>query len=195
MYCKQCGNEIGAGQKFCPKCGRQLAAGTVPLSSSGSSFAAADLASSSGFQPFSSAAPSVAASGSRTENWRKWLPWGLVAALAVVLILFWVGKGLSQSTGMVSFSPVGSWQIDGDWWDVMEFRFTGDGKLRIGVAGVWKDGLYWEKGNGDEIYVSGELPQVLGISFGSIGMVMNYDQVNKQLIWEIGGQKVYLKRK
>ena len=145
MYCKQCGNEIGSGQKFCPKCGRRLAAGTAPLASSGSSFAAADLASSSGFQPFSSAAPSVADSGSRIGSWRKWLPWGLVAVLAVVLIVLLGSKGLPQSMKVVSFSPVGSWQIDGDRWDAMEFWFTGDGKLRIGVAGVWKDGLHWEK--------------------------------------------------
>lgn len=113
----------------------------------------------------------------------------LVIGIAVILLVavFFVWK----QSGAESFSPVGTWKSE---MTPLELKFKKGGELQVGGFGVFVGGLHWEDAGDDSYYISGEMPELAGISIGNIGGYVYYDREEKVLSLDTEGD-IFIFRK
>lgn len=65
-------------------------------------------------------------------------------------------------------------------------NFLEDGELQMGAYGTFAGNMKWKKTSGDNYFISGEVPELLGFSLGEVGCEAHFDWKNKKLTVNFG---------
>lgn len=178
MRCIGCGNLIQDKQSFCKHCGRKAEGKKINYQ--------------------------VAAK----------LMIAVVLVIAVIIIVWSLSRGKrdnlpdktisksdileaeEQAESKPKFNPVGIWKIakleDNN---PIEFRFSEDGSVKIGVSGIYKSGMEWKLEGENTIYISGSFPEVHSLDFGEVGIYAVYEEESRTLLLQLGDKFLRLKNK
>lgn len=159
MRCKNCGNELNEMQFFCGNCGSKVEnEHNIKTNTDGVKVAV------------------------RQMDKRKILYIVILAAISIFIIFtaFTVIRTASNRT----FSPIGIWKSTDT---PMQLKFKRGGELQVGGFGAFTGDLHWEEEGDNSFYISGNLPEIAGISIGELGWYMYYDAEDKSLSMDLEG--------
>lgn len=158
MKCKNCGNEVNRMERFCGSCGAKIEM-TVNKE------------------------PEMRELVIKQIDKKKVL-YPVITVIAAILIIFMIVTVI-KTVGNKSFSPIGIWKSTDT---PMQLKFKKGGDLQIGGFGAFMNGLHWENQGDDSYYISGEMPEIAGISIGELGTYLYYDREEKTLSMDAEGE-------
>ncbi len=181
MKCQVCGNEVSSKQAYCKSCGAYINLSQNPnVIQNTVVHAMQDTNSNKNYYNQDSKSQSI---NIDVNALKKSLFFTIMIVLLITLGIFLLKMTVLKSSDYVEkkieFSPVGVWSSkDG----LLKLRFRKDGRLQLGVEEVYAGKLRWE--NGDEeysYYLSGELPEIRGVSLGELGCYAYYDTQDESM--------------
>ena len=202
MRCPNCGNEIADNAKFCGKCGgkiqgempvinpqmEQSVTNNVQPASPNGNIQYNNVANNNqnynqpnmNYNPNNQYNPNLGNQVRYNQPVRKKSGFVKLVVLAVLVVACYFGYKEVEKRFLL---PIGTWKSADT---PIEMKFLEDGELQMGVSGTYAGNMKWKKTSGDTYYISGEVPEVLGISLGEIGCEANFDWKNKKLTVNFG---------
>ena len=202
MRCPNCGNEIADNARFCGKCGGKIQ-GEMPVikpqmeqpvtnniqpASSKGNMQYNNVANNNqnynhpnmNYNPNNHYNPNLGNQVRYNQPVRKKSSFVKLVVLAVLVVVCYFGYKEVEKRFLL---PIGTWKSADT---PIEMKFLEDGELQMGAYGTYAGNMMWKKTSGDTYYISGEVPEVLGISLGEIGCEANFDRKNKKLTVNFG---------
>ena len=202
MRCPNCGNEIADNAKFCGKCGGKIQ-GEIPVikpqieqpvinnvqpTSSNGNMQYNNVANNNqnynqpnmNYNPNNQYNPNLENQVPYNQPVRKKSGFVKLVVLAVLVVACYFGYKEVEKRFLL---PIGSWKsVD----TPIEMNFLEDGKLQMGAYGTFAGNMKWKKTSGDNYYISGEVPELLGFSLGEVGCEAHFDWKNRKLTVNFG---------
>lgn len=212
MRCSKCGNEISDNTKFCGKCGNKIVEETqeiIPQPSvinnnqnsgqPGMNYNAVNNAQPGmNYNSVNNAQPNInyhqPNNGQTNPNYNvgsqavysqytgKKSGSGFVKFIVLALLIVACYFGYKEVEKRFLL-PIGSWKSADT---PIEMNFLEDGELQMGAYGTFAGNMKWKKTSGDNYYISGEVPEILGFSLGEVGCEAHFDWKNKKLTVNFG---------
>lgn len=185
MRCTHCGNEIASGVKFCGKCGEKVEGELVRQKMEQPIQMQTRQPLNQTFMqnensPISQQNVGVGVGGVVQGNRSSGFPFGKILLLVIILVAgFFVYKEVNKRF----LSPVGVWTSADS---PVELQFEENGTFQIGAYGTFMGNLHWKKESMEKYYLSGQSPEVMGMSLGEIGCYAYLDIKEKTLRVDFG---------
>lgn len=200
MRCSKCGNEIADNAKFCGKCGNKVLAEAQKFSfnqpvignNPSSEQPAMNYTAVNNGQPNVTYNKSNNNQYNQNYNAENQVAYNQPVAkksgsgfiklviLAVFIVACYFGYKEVEKRFLL---PIGSWKSADT---PIEMNFLEDGELQMGAYGTFAGNMKWKKTSGDNYYMSGEVPELLGFSLGEVGCEAHFDWKNKKLTVNFG---------
>lgn len=202
MRCPNCGNEIADNAKFCGKCGGKIQ-GEIPVikpqieqpvinnvqpTSPNGNMQYNNVANNNqnynqpnmNYNPNNQYNPNLENQVLYNQPVRKKSGFVKFVVLAVLVVACYFGYKEVEKRFLL---PIGNWKsVD----TPIEMNFLEDGKLQMGAYGTFAGNMKWKKTSGDNYYISGEVPELLGFSLGEVGCEAHFDWKNRKLTVNFG---------
>ena len=202
MRCPNCGNEIADNAKFCGKCGSKIQ-GEIPVikpqmerpvtnniqpTSPNGNMQYSNVANNNqnynhpnmNYNPNNHYNPNLGNQVRYNQPVRKKSGFVKLVVLAVLVVACYFGYKEVEKRFLL---PIGTWKSADT---PIEMKFLEDGELQIGSYGTFAGNMKWKKTSGDNYYISGEVPELLGFSLGEVGCEAHFDWKNKKLTVNFG---------
>ena len=212
MRCTKCGNEIADNAKFCGRCGNKIVEetqGIIPQPSvinnnqnsgqPGMNYTEVNNAQPNmNYNAVNNAQPNInyhqPNNGQTNTNYNVSSQAGYsghigkksgsgfvkIIVLAVLVVACYMGYKEVEKRFLL---PIGSWKSADT---PIEMNFLEDGELQMGAYGTFAGNMKWKKTSGDNYFISGEVPELLGFSLGEVGCEAHFDWKNKKLTVNFG---------
>lgn len=189
MKCIHCGNELSSGTKFCGKCGGKVETAKPVRQTIGqkNQIQKKQPLGQTFVRPNQSyiSQPDMKKVGTGMESHiqvkkKSGLPFGKILFLVIILAAgFFIYKEVDKRF----LSPVGVWTSADS---PVELKFEENGTFQIGAYGTFMGSLNWKKQSLEKYYLSGQSPEVMGMSLGEIGCNAYFNIKERTLRVDLG---------